>query len=116
MATPSIVHGTPIIRQNSTLGTGFMVASRWVDNIAISGTAASYTVPANCSLLRLSVSPVAAAPVYGNLNGAATNPAATLTGTGSFPITNGLLVAVKPGDVLSAIGAAAGFLTIECWN
>jgi len=93
-----------------------MPASRWVDVIAVSGTAAGYTVPATASLLRLSISPVAAVPAYGNLNGTAVNPAATLTGTGSFPITNGMLVAVKPGDVLSIIAAAAGFASMEVWN
>lgn len=116
MATPSVVHATPVIRQQTAAGQGFIPASRWVDDIAISTVAASYTVPANVSLIRLNISPVAAVPAYGNLNGAAAVPAATLTGTGSFTIANGMLMAVKPGDVLSIVGAAAGFASIEAWN
>lgn len=106
---------TPVIRQQNPVGTGFVVAARWVDVLAVSAVSANYTVPANVSLLRLTPT-TAALPAYGNLNAAAAVPAATTVGAGSFPVPAGLMVAVRPGDVLALVGAAAGFVSIEAWT
>ena len=99
MAAPAVVHATPVIRQQTAVGVGFVPASRWVDVVSLSAsTAGSYTVPSNVSLLRLTPTVV---PTYGNLNGAAVIPAAGV---------------LKPGDVLSLICGSACFVTIEAWN
>lgn len=116
MPPPTKVLNRPIMRANQpTPGTGFVPVSRWVDCIAISATAASYTIPTGVAMVRLTPT-TAALPAYGSVTGTAAAPAATTTGTGSFPIPAGLAIGVNPGDVLSVVGAAAGFLSIECWQ
>ena len=112
----SKVPNRPIMRSNQPIpGTGFIPASRWIDVLAIGAAAAPYTVPAGVAMVRLTPQ-AAASPAYGNLSGTATLPAATTTGSGSFPIPAGLAIGVNPGDVLSVIATASGFMSIECWQ
>lgn len=107
----------PVMRANQPVpGNGFIPVSRWVDDLAIGTAAASYTIPPNVGMVRLTPT-TASLPTYGSVTGTATLPVGTVTnGTGSFPIPAGLAIGVNPGDVLSVIATAAGELSIECWQ
>ena len=108
---------TNVIRQQNAVGSGAMPVPQWVDCFAVTTAAATYTVPTNISILRLTAS-AAAAPCFGSVQQAAVAPANNVAGTASFPIgatTPGVMFSVSPGASLSLIGTAAGFVFIEGW-
>lgn len=117
MAASVKVLNRPVMRANQPVpGTGFIPASRWIDNLAIGTAAANYTIPPNVGMVRLTPT-TAAIPAYGSFTTTAVIPAGTVTtGQASFPIPAGLAIGVNPGDVLSVVGTAAGELSIECWQ
>lgn len=118
MTAPAVSRLVQVTRNQGQPIAQFITGATWVDQVALSSTAASYTVPTGATLLR--VTPLAGAgATFGNFNGAAVVPAAGKTdGSGSFPIpaTGLCVVAPSGGGTLSMISATSSYATIEVWN
>jgi len=94
----------------------FLTAPTWVDVVQLAAnTAVTYTLAVGATIFRLTPTVI---PTYGNLNGDAIVPTASVVnGTASFPV-GGQTYLLKPNGLnsLSLICASASFVTIEAWN
>lgn len=118
MASPSIERLIQVTRNQGQPIQQFISGATWVDQVAVSTSAATYDIPEGAAFLRITPTSGAGA-TYGSFVEVAVTPAAGKTdGSGSFPIpAAGLCVVAPPGvTTISIISASNGYVTIEVWN
>lgn len=115
MATPAITRLQVLGRNEGKTLQNFITAPTWVDNRRLAaGVAETYTVPTGGVICRLTPTVI---PCYGNVNGAATIPAADVTdGSASFPVGGQTYMVLEGGQNLSLICASTCDVTIEVWS